>query len=125
MTGKQIKQINTELRKLADSYNQSGHTIDYGTAVDHIHRTLGIVIHWHDPVLSKILSDMLEEDHIAGAPLTPSAFVNRATGYPGVGYFKKLKDLGYDIGTNKAENIMAWVKQREDFANRKFSCVPM
>lgn len=117
------KQVNNALRMMADQCNTPDKILNYGDVIEQIHYLCGIDLHSNNSTLSDILCEMMEEDYKSKQPFSSSVFVNKATGYPGVGYFKKLRDLGVKMGKNQVENMMIWVDQKKKFTSRKYSYI--
>lgn len=51
-------------------------------------------IHYRAPAFGQILRDLAAEDRAAERPMLATLVVNKATGRPGIGYYKHLMDAG-------------------------------
>lgn len=61
-----------------------------------------VVIHYHSPILARLLVEIGSEESEAGRPILPALVVAQQTGIPGKGFFRIAGERGQDVADVKA-----------------------
>jgi hypothetical protein len=77
--------IKTEMRQIMVEVAKSGRTISYSDLCAMLKTAY---VHYHSPMLTRLLIDIGSAEVHAGRPPLPAVVVSKTSGIPGAGYFK-------------------------------------
>lgn len=77
--------IKIEMRQLMVEVAKSGQTITYSELCAMLKTAY---VHFHSPMLTRLLMEIGSEEAQAGRPILPAVVVGKQSGMPGAGYFK-------------------------------------
>jgi hypothetical protein len=77
--------LRAEMREIMIAAARSSRTLTYSELC----LTLTTAtLHYHSPLLTRLLVEIGDEEYRAGRPVLPAVVVSKQTGMPGAGYFK-------------------------------------
>lgn len=64
-----------------------------------------VYLHYHSPMVTRLLIEIGAEEMAAGRPVLPAVVVGKGSGMPGAGYFKAggEQDIGDELNTDPVE----------------------
>lgn len=77
--------LRAEMREIMIAAAQSARTLTYSELCLALTTA---TLHYHSPLLTRLLVEIGEEEMRAGRPVLPAVVVSKQTGMPGAGYFK-------------------------------------